>query len=90
MNKPTVSQADIAFLDGTSAYRASAKFRTFLFHDLGGISSSEKVKKVAGPYAAPLYFRCSSSSDVQERPSTSLRCGSRTTLAKTQQRQPGQ
>jgi hypothetical protein len=35
-------------------------------------------------------FRYSSSSDVQERPSTLLRCGSRTTIAKTQQRQPGQ
>jgi hypothetical protein len=36
------------FIDGTSANRVSAKFRTFLFHDVGEITSSEKVKKVAG------------------------------------------
>ena len=35
-------------------------------------------------------FRFSNSSNVKERPSTSLRCGSRTTLAKAKQRQPGQ
>jgi hypothetical protein len=35
-------------IDGTSANRVSAKFRTFLFHDIGEITSSEKVKKVAG------------------------------------------
>jgi hypothetical protein len=32
----------------TSANQVSAKFRTFLFHDVGEITSSEKVKKVAG------------------------------------------
>ena len=38
------------FIDGTSAYRVSAKFRTFLFHDVGEITYSEKVKKAAGAW----------------------------------------